>query len=442
MSAPPTTDRWGVAVTTADAQALYWWDQAVAELVAFAGDPARSARTALDADAGFAEARAFCAYIELYAQTTEGLVRAGRLLDADPPEHARAGAEGRGELHLRAARAWSTGALDEAAHHLEAALVADPHDLLALRVAQDLYFFLGDGRSLRASAARVVRQWPATTPGWGYVQGMYSFGLEESGDYRRAEAAAGAALAADPADVWAVHTMAHIAEMEGRPDDGTAELLGRVTRWDASYFAVHHWWHLGLYQIAMGDYDQTVALYDTSIRAGASTAWLDLVDAASLLWRLALYGVDVSGRAAQLVGVLEPIAGSGISAFNDWHAVMVYELAGRPDLTAGVLASLDGAVGSNGRAVEEAGRSVMEAFARFAGKDFASAADILFTDRPRAQVLGGSHAQRDVIDLTLIAAAASAGDTRLVRALVDERLESRPGAAGHIDRLIEARPDR
>jgi tetratricopeptide (TPR) repeat protein len=431
VSAPATSDRWGGVVTTADPEARRWWDQAVAELVAFAGDPARSVRAALDADAGFAEARAFCAYIELYSQTAEGIVRAGRLLDAAP-----AGAGDRAERHLRAARAWCAGDLDGAARQLEAALVADPHDLLALRVAQDLYFFVGDGRSLRASTARVVRQWPTTAPGWGYVQGMYSFGLEESGDYRRAEAAAAAALTADPADVWAVHTLAHVAEMEGRPDDGTAELLGRVTRWDASYFAVHHWWHLGLYQIAKGDYDDTVALYDTSIRAGASTAWLDLVDAASLLWRLSLYGVDVSGRATQLLDAVEPIAGSGISAFNDWHAVMVFELAGRPDLTGRVLAGLGRAAGSNRRAVEDAGRSVMEAFSRFAAGDFASSADVLFATRPRAQVLGGSHAQRDVIDLTLMAAAAAAGDDRLVRALVDERLESRPAASGHIDRLL------
>ena len=56
--------------------------------------------------------------------------------------------------------------------------------------------------------------------------GIYSFGLEESGEYRRAEAAARAALAADPADVWAIHSVAHIAEMEGRPGEGLAELGG------------------------------------------------------------------------------------------------------------------------------------------------------------------------------------------------------------------------
>ena len=433
MTADLFADRWGVPVTTTDAEARRCWDRAVGELVAFAGDPARSACEALDADAGFGEARAFCAYIELYAQSSDGVGRARRLLDAAPE-----GAGRRGELHLRAARAWTAGHLDEAARHLEAALVADPHDLLALRVAQDLYFFLGDGRSLRQSTARVVRRWPSDEPGAGYVQGMYSFGLEESGDYRRAEAAAGAALHADPADVWAVHTLAHIAEMEGRPDDGIAELRARAATWNPSYFAVHNWWHLGLYLVARGDYIEAVTLYDTTIRAGESSAWLDLVDAASLLWRLGLYGVDVAERAAHLAPVLEAMAGSGISAFNDWHAVMVFGLAGRRDLCDRVLAGIGRTAGSNVAAVDGAGRAVIEAFSGFAAGDFAAAAAALFAVRPRAQLLGGSHAQRDAIDLTLIAAAVSAGDNALVRALVDERLESRAGSTGPIERLVSS----
>jgi tetratricopeptide (TPR) repeat protein len=443
----PVTDRWGVVVSSSDATARRWWDQAIGELVAFTGDPARSARAALDGDVGFGEARAFCAYVELYAQTPAGVAAARGLLDRAPgivempeapgivemPEAPGGKVGSRGDRHLRAARAWSDGDLAGAALQLEAALGADPHDLLALRVAQDLYFFLGDGRSLRESAARVVRQWSRPEPGWGYVQGMYSFGLEESGQYRRAEAAAGAALDADPADVWAIHTLAHIAEMEGRPDDGIAEMARRAPLWTTSYFAVHHWWHVGLYHIAKGDYDAALALYHTAVRTSGTAIWLDLVDAASLLWRLSLYGVDVSGPAGDLAAVLQPMAGSGLSVFNDWHAVMVFGLAGRPDLCRGVLDGLDRTAGTNRRAVTEAGRAVIEAFLSFAGQEYSSAAATLFGVRARAQALGGSHAQRDVIDLTLVAAAASAGETHLVRALTDERLESRPGSSGPLD---------
>ena len=56
------------------------------------------------------------------------------------------------------------------------------------------------------------------------------------------------------------------------------------------------------------------------------------------------------------------------------------------------------------------------------------AIDLLIDIRPRANAVGGSHAQRDVIDLTLIAAAARAGDDSLARALVTERIARKPTA--------------
>ena len=58
--------------------------------------------------------------------------------------------------------------------------------------------------------------------------------------------------------------------------------------------------------------------------------------------------------------------------------------------------------------------------------------------RPRADAVGGSHAQRDVIDLTLIAAAAQAGADRLARALVSARVQRKPSAADAAQRLVEA----
>ncbi len=56
--------------------------------------------------------------------------------------------------------------------------------------------------------------------------------------------------------------------------------------------------------------------------------------------------------------------------------------------------------------------------------------------RPRANAVGGSHAQRDVIDLTLIAAAARAGDDSLARALVTERVARKPSAEASARRLV------
>jgi len=66
------------------------------------------------------------------------------------------------------------------------------------------------------------------------------------------------------------------------------------------------------------------------------------------------------------------------------------------------------------------------------------AVDLLIDIRPEAHAVGGSHAQRDVIDLTLIAAATRAGQPALARALVTERIARKPSAAPSARALVLA----
>ncbi len=142
--------------------------------------------------------------------------------------------------HLRAARGWVEGNWEATTRSLERALLCHPRDLLALKVAQDLYFFLGNRLELRDTAARVLPAWPRDLPGWGYVQGIYAFGLEENADYRQAEARARAALEHNPKDVWSVHALAHVFEMEGSQWDGVDFLTSSAPDWSASFFAIHN----------------------------------------------------------------------------------------------------------------------------------------------------------------------------------------------------------
>jgi tetratricopeptide (TPR) repeat protein len=200
-------DRWGVPLlgaTDAGAAAL---DTAVESLLALAGDPVAEAQAAAQADPGLLLARVYQAYLALYGMTADGVAAAAAIL-AEAGEQA-AGAQPlppREAAHLAAARAWAAGDWTGAARGLERALVAHPRDALALKVAQDLYFFLGRRLDLRDVAGRVLAHWPPGQPGWGYVQGIYAFGLEENGDYAQARARARAALAANPRDVWSVST--------------------------------------------------------------------------------------------------------------------------------------------------------------------------------------------------------------------------------------------
>ncbi len=431
-------DRWGVPVQAADGAAVLLLDQAIEDLVALAGDPVGGAEAAIAADGELALARIYRAYLSLYATTAEGAAEASALIK--PLEAGRPGPLAPREAHhLAAARAWADGDWQAAARALERALVARPRDLLALKAAQDLYFFVGNQLELRDVAARVLPAWPPDDPAWGFVQGLWAFGLEENGDYRGAEAAAANALAGNPKDVWGVHALAHVFEMEGRHEPGVSFLSASSPDWAGSYFAVHNWWHLGLYLLELGRVDDALALYHERIRAARSTEWLNVIDAAALLWRLSLYGTDVAAPAAALAADISDLVDVPVYIFNDWHAVMTFGLAGQYARNARVLgANRYLTRPTNSQASQRAGLRLLEGFAAFAAGQPGVAVDLLVDIRAEAHAVGGSHAQRDVIDLTLIAAAARSGQAGLARALVTERAARKPAAAPSARALVLA----
>ncbi len=429
-------DRWGAPVQAGGARAVGLLDDAVESLVTLSGDPVAEAEVAVAAD-DLVLGHVLRAYLSLYGTSPEGVANAVKILE--DLDHTAARVDERELLHIRAARAWSAGDWIGAARALERALLHDARDLLALKVAQDLYFFLGYRLDLRDVAARVLSSWSPGTPGWGYVQGIYAFGLEENADYRQAEAAGRSALASNPRDVWAVHALAHVFEMEGRQREGVRFLSETAGDWSTSYFAIHNWWHRALFHLDLGEFDEVLDLYDGPIRAGGSGEWLDLVDAAALLWRLSLFGVDVADRAVELADAIEPLVGDPIYVFNDWHAVQAFGLAGRPDLIQVVLTNnRRRSVGTNRAVVEHVGMALLEGFGSFAADQVDRATDLLIDIRSVAHAVGGSHAQRDIIDLTLIAAAARSGDAPLANALVEERVARKPSARASARQLLEA----
>ncbi len=430
-------DRWGSPVFTDHPRALVPFNEAVEDLVSLSGDPLERVEAALATDSRLILGQVLQAYLELYSTSAAGFERARKVLRELDPWDLAAGE--RELLHLRAAHAWAGGEWERAVAFLERALLHDPGDLLALKVAQDLHFFLGNPSGLRGVVERVLSTWVPGRPGWGYVQGMYAFGLEENGEYAGAEQQARDALGQNAGDVWAVHALAHVFEMTGDQGRGIAFLTRSADDWSGSYFAVHNWWHRALYHLELGEIDEVLALYDGPIRGTRSNEWLDVVDAASLLWRLRLFGIDVGNRADQLASDVEAILDDPVYVFNDWHAVMVAGLAGRREVVEHLVSvNRRGTAGTNRRSVEEAGLDLLEGFSAFARGDAEGAVDRLADIRPRAHVVGGSHAQRDVIDLTLLAAAAGAGKASLAQVLVDERVAQKPAASAAAERVVVA----
>jgi hypothetical protein len=321
---------------------------------------------------------------------------------------------------------WTAAALAMHLHNVEY-----PRDLLALQAGHLMDFYRASARDLRDRLARALPRWSASTPGHSIVLGMYAFGLEETGDYARAEAVGREALDAEPFDCWAHHAVAHVMEMQGRAQDGIGWMTAREPYWagDDNFFKVHNWWHRALCHLDLGQAEAVLRLYDGPIRGGRSVIALDLVDASALLWRLSLTGHDVGDRWAELAQCWDQHADGRLYPFNDWHAVMAYLGAGREGEVDRLVAALErSATGEADTAAwaRTIGLPLIRGFRAFWGGDYRGCAEGLHAARSIVNQFGGSHAQRDVIDWTLTEAAVRGGLSALAEALAHERLALKP----------------
>jgi hypothetical protein len=195
-----------------------------------------------------------------------------------------------------------------------------------------------------------------------------------------------------------------------------------------SFFQVHNWWHLALYHLEAGDVAAVLGLFDAEMGGGRSGVVLDMVDASALLWRLHLRGVDVGDRWTAVADGWADVAGAGSYAFNDAHAVMAFVGAGRRAAAEAVLAAQREAMGradDNARFTAEVGHAVARAILAFGDGDYARTVALIRPVRSIAHRFGGSHAQRDVLDLTLVEAAIRSGERTLASALAAERHDRR-----------------
>jgi len=217
--------------------------------------------------------------------------------------------------------------------------------------------------------------------------------------------------------------------MQNRSSDGISWLRVDSDAWSRdSFFQIHLWWHLALYHLERGDIDAVLALFDGPIHGTRSNMILDLIDASALLWRLHLRGIDVGTRWQSVAELWAPLATAGNYAFNDLHAVMAFVGAGRADGVEAVLEAQRFAMArddDNALFTREVGHPLTLALRAFGRGRYEETVRIIRDARESAHRFGGSHAQRDLLDLTLIESALRSGRTALARAFTAERLERR-----------------
>ena len=401
------------------------FDRAVADYFGLTGDPVGILKQALADDQSFV----------LGWVAVAGLFMIGGFR-GDHPEVTGAlaaakaairGASSREKMHLAAVSAWSEGRSPDATLAWEAILTDWPTDALALRFGQDAYLFLGRSLSIRDSVARVLPAWDPGNPLTSFLLGAYAFGLEETGELGPAEDVGREALARNPRDAWATHAIAHVMETAGRQEEGIAFLKKTRPDWNSAHFmAGHNGWHLALFLIEEGRFKDVLADYDRFTAPKlADDMTLDRVDAASLLWRLELAGTDVGDRWGPVAQAWMAHVDDHVLAFNDLHCALAAARSPNKDDLGRFRRSLDAyerhGSGHNRLVTAEVGLRFIDGALAYAAGDWRRAIDAILPVRFETFRIGGSHAQRDIINRTLIAAAERVGDRTLANALHGER---------------------
>jgi len=314
---------------------------------------------------------------------------------------------------------------------LDAHLLDHPRDLLTHCIGLYTDTLLGRAYRINARAARAAPFWSPGTPGCAAFRAIRGFGLEESGDYAQAEDESHAAIALEPHLYFAHHTVAHCLEMTGRPDAGVAWTRERAQFWASAESGgqSHLWWHMTLFHVELDQFGDALDLYDGPLVRTVRPLGFSVCDPAALLWRLDTLGCDVGRRWHDLLPRWEDHAdGRGI-VFTDMHAAMTELRSGNEALAEARLSTMRQTAAGIGEAAaiyREVGVPLVEALIAFHCEAYDDCVALLFPIRAEIWRIGGSHAQRDIVDWTLTAAALRAGRRALALGLAYERLAARP----------------
>jgi tetratricopeptide (TPR) repeat protein len=390
----------GLELATASPAAAEAFNRALGSYLANRVDFSQHVKATLQADPRFALGHCLKGYLMMLAFNRALVDPAADAHDAAAELAPGAGPRELG--HVRALGCWVAGDVEGALREWEALLAEWPRDALALRLAHFHYFWTGRAADMRASLERVAPSWSEELAAYPSLLACLAFALEETGDYAAAERAGRQAVELDPAEVWGTHAVAHVLEMQGRREEGIAWLQRNEPHWaDKNNFVHHLWWHRAMFHLELRETDAVLELYDRRFRNLASplvTAlpdlYIDVQNAASMLFRLERQGVDVGERWNELADKAQARIGDCQSAFTLPHWMMALAAAGRHDSAGLMLKSLQE---SSSSLVREVALPVCEAVLAHRRGEHERAVRRMTPVLERLHELGGSHAQRDVL---------------------------------------------
>ena len=421
------TDRYGLPLSTAVAAARDAYGEGVNLLLTVYPGAAAAFDRAIAADPTFAlphvgKARTFQLAGNLAAMR-ESLAAALSLSE---------GSSERELSHIDVFRHLFAGQAVAALAALRAHVQTWPRDALVLSLAANQGGLIGMS-GLPGREQGLVDFLKPLAPHYGedwWFEAHYGMALSEIGRHDAARPRIDRSLSQVRRNAYAAHAFTHLCYETGERDSGIAFMRDWLPLYDRGGGLFGHLnWHLGLFELHAGNLEGGLRLYNDAFCADdhRGAVHQKLSDSSSFLWRSELAGHPRdSARWAKLVDYArEKIPRPGFS-LADWHVALAFAASGDDAALEGWIQGIEELVKAGRYPSGATIPTVARAFAAFQRGDYTAAIDLIVPMLPDRERMGGSRAQVDLVEATLLRAYLNAGRVAEARHLLGER---RPGPA-------------
>jgi tetratricopeptide (TPR) repeat protein len=416
-------DRYGLPVTTTSAVAAARFQAGMDALLSYGPGAEDSFAAALRADDTLAVAHAGVAL----AAVVRGDAAAAREA-ASRARDAVAGATRRERQHVEALSALVAGDTARGLTLVDEHVAEFPRDALLVNQAGSAIGFAGAADRETRRMVFLERLAPAYGDDW-WFQSALAFTYHEVDRFEESRRLSERSLEQYPGNANASHNLAHIS-FETLDTDGGAKFL---EQWLLGYdrrssFHCHLAWHLAMFELHRGRYARALEIFERDI-LGAVNPRLAMIDGAALLWRFRLdEAPHPPGHWRSLAELAARVSRPGF-IFGEVHAALAYAACGD---AAAFTKLVDGL-----RQLDAAGHAIagpvalplVHGIAAFVAGDHATALRHLEPVTTDFHRVGGSHAQWELFEETMVTCylALERYDdaTRLVRRRLERRASPR-----------------
>jgi tetratricopeptide (TPR) repeat protein len=421
---PDLADRHGHALSTRSPLAVERYDRGLDLQLSLNAGGVEGLASAVEADPTFALGYAALAFAHWYRSdipaAKASLQQAEALADATLP---------RERQHIQIVSKFIGGAGAQALPLMYEHLEAYPRDALIIHLVMTTT--AGSGRLTRHRELYdlLTRLAPAMSDDW-WFQGAYAFIHHELNLLDEARRLAERSLVLNPRNAAGAHPLAHVFFESNDHAGGHGFLADWITEYDrAAPFYCHLSWHLALFELAQGHTRRVLELYDDAISPSVGTARTTLVDSASLLWRYQIFGCEpkVDLPWAEISSYAAKAAPNPGVAFMDSHAALAFVAMGDAEALSRLISGLE-ALAPNRPLVAEVVLPLARGLEAFGQGGYEDAVRWLEPLDGQLVRVGGSHAQWEVFEDTLLQAYLRAGQLERAEALLRRRLARRSSA--------------